>query len=202
MPNHFHFKFFSQNNMKRQLITLFICAVMIPVISIGAILGFFTYRRTVVHYENLASSQNRLVHSTIVSTSIYLHSTYESVANSSKLQELLCTDDPGFDSMAATAELADLFEKSLVNTAMLTTLKLYVPAGLMDNIEPNKYILPLTNETTSSRWYQKAQKISGNFWISDIRTGQNDVNYWELHYCCRIPTVYLSCLSLMIIFAI
>ena len=187
MPNHFHFKFFSQNNMKRQLITLFICAVMIPVISIGAILGFFTYRRTVVHYENLASSQNRLVHSTIVSTSIYLHSTYESVANSSKLQELLCTDDPGFDSMAATAELADLFEKSLVNTAMLTTLKLYVPAGLMDNIEPNKYILPLTNETTSSRWYQKAQKISGNFWISDIRTGQNDVNYWELHYCCRIP---------------
>lgn len=173
--------------MKRQLITLFICAVMIPVISIGAIVGFSTYRRTVVHYEDLARSQSRLVHSTIVSTSIYLHSTYENVANSSKLQELLCTDNPDFDSMAVTAELADLFEKSLTNTAMLTTLSLYVPADLMDNIEPNRYILPFTDDMTSSRWYQKAEEISGNFWISDIRTGQNEVNYWELHYCCRIP---------------
>ena len=187
MTNHFHLKYFSKNNMKRQLIALFICAVMIPVISIGAIVGFSTYRRTVVHYEDLTSSQSRLIHSTIVSTSISLHSTYENVANSSKLQELLCTDNPDFDSMTATAEVADLFEKSLTNTAMLTTLRLYVPANLMDHIESNKYILPLTNETASSRWYQKAQEISGNFWISDIRTGQNDVNYWELHYCCRIP---------------
>lgn len=75
--------------MKRQLITLFICAVMIPVISIGAIVGFSTYQRTVAHYEDLAGSQSRLVHSAIVSTSIYLHATYENVANSSKLQETL-----------------------------------------------------------------------------------------------------------------
>ncbi len=187
MTNHFHFKYFSQHNMKRQLITLFICAIMIPVIIIGVILGIFTYRKSVEHYEDLAYSQSKLVHSAIVSTSIYLHSTYENVANSSKLQELLCTDDPDFDSIAATADLADLFEKSLTNTAMMTTLRLYVPARLMDNIEPNNYILPFTDETASSRWYQRAEEISGNFWTSDIRTGQNDVNYWELHYCCRIP---------------
>ncbi len=187
MTSHFHLKYFSKNNMKRQLITLFICAVMIPVISIGAIVGFSTYQRTVAHYEDLAGSQSRLVHSAIVSTSIYLHATYENVANSSKLQELLCTDDPDFDSMAVTAELAELFEKSLMNTAMLTTLRLYVPSNLMEHIEPNKYILPFTEEAAGSRWYQKAREISGNFWISDIRTGQNDVNYWELYYCCRIP---------------
>lgn len=187
MTSHFHLKYFSKNNMKRQLITLFICAVMIPVISIGAIMGFSTYQRTVAHYEDLAGSQSRLVHSAIVSTSIYLHAIYENVANSSKLQELLCTDDTAFDSIAVTAELTELFEKSLTNTAMLTTLKLYVPADLTEHIEPNKYILPFTEETADSRWYQKARKISGNFWISDIRTGQNDVNYWELYYCCRIP---------------
>lgn len=187
MTNHFHFKYFSRNNMKRQLITLFICAILIPVVCIGAVLGLFTYRRTTVHYEDLAYSQSKVVHSTIVSTSIYLHSTYETVVNSSRLQELLCTDDPGFDSMEATAELTDLFDKSLTNTAMLTTLRLYIPTGLMENVEPNKYILPFTDEVTSSHWYQKASEISGNFWTSDIRTGQNDVNYWELHYCCRIP---------------
>ena len=187
MSNHFHFKYFSRNNMKRQLITLFICAILIPVFSIGAVLDFFTYRRTVTHYEDLSSSQCKLVHSAIVSTSIYLHFAYETVVNSSKLQQLLCADEPGFDSIKATAELADLFDTSLTNTAMLTTLKLYIPTELMGHVAPNNYILPFTNEITSSRWYQKAQEISGNFWISDIRTGQNDVNYWELHYCCRIP---------------
>lgn len=187
MTHKLHFKYFSKKNMKRQLITLFVCAIMIPVFSISAILGYFVYKRTVTHYEDLTLSQSKLVHSTIVATAIYLHSTYETVAGSSKLQQLLCTDDPAFDSMEATAELTGLFEKTLTNTAMLTTLRLYVPEDLMDNVAPNKYILPLTDEVESSRWYQKAGEFSGNFWVSDIRTGQNDVNYWELHYCCHIP---------------
>ena len=187
MTNRFHFKYFTKNNMKRQLITLFICAVMIPVISIGSILGIFVYKKTFSHYEDLVRSQSRLVHSTIVSTSIYLHATYETVISNPKLQQLLCTDDPNYNTMEATSELTGLFDKTLTNTAMLTTLKLYVPANLMGNVEPNKYILPFTDETEKSRWYQKAVKFSGNFWTSDIRTGQNDVNYWELHYCCRIP---------------
>ncbi len=187
MTNHFHFQYFSKNNMKRQLITLFICAVMIPVISIGSVLGIFIYQKTFTHYEDLARSQSRLVHSTIVSTSIYLHATYETVISNQKLQQLLCTDDPDYNTIEATAELTGLFDKTLTNTAMLTTLKLYVPANLMGNVGPNKYILPFTDETAASRWYQKAVKFSGNFWTSDIRTGQNDVTYWELHYCCRIP---------------
>lgn len=182
-----HFPYFSKNNMKRQLLILFICAILIPVLTISGILSSFMYKKTVSHYEDLTRSQSRLIHSTIVATSIYLHSVYESVITNSKLQQLLCTDDPSFDSMAATAELTSQFDKTLTNTVMLTTLRLYVPAGLMDNIAPNKYILPITEEMEAAHWYQKAEKISGNFWISDIRTGQNDVNYWELHYCCRIP---------------
>ena len=120
MTNHSHFNYFSKNSMKRQLITLFICAIMIPIFSISTILGFFIYRKTTAHYEDLARSQSRLVHSTIVSTSIYLHSTYETVVNSSKLQQLLTTDDSDFDSVEATAELTALFDKTLTNTAMLT----------------------------------------------------------------------------------
>ncbi len=187
MGNRFHFKYFSKNNMKRQLITLFICAVLIPLCSIGGILGLYLYKRTVSHYEELAQYQNTLVHSAIVSTSIHLHSTYETVAGSWKLQQLLCSEDPAFDPAKATGELTDLFEKTLENNVMLTTLQLYVPENLLDHVEPNPYILPMAPGTAHSHWRRKAQAITGNFWISDIRTGQNDVDYWELHYCCRIP---------------
>lgn len=184
---HLHFNYFSKKKMKRQLITLFIWAIMIPVISIGSVLGSFLYKRTVTHYEELARSQSRLVHSAIVSTSIYLHATYETVISNPTLQHLLGTDDPDYSTMEATAEMNRLFDKTLTNTAMLTSLKLYVPSNLTHNIEPNKYILPFTADITESQWYQKAVQISGNFWTSAIRTGQNNVNYWELHYCCRIP---------------
>lgn len=182
-----HFNYFTKNNMKRQLIILFICAIIIPVLSISSTLGYFIHKKMVSHYEDLARSQSRLVHSAIVSTSIYLHSAYETVIGSAKLQQLLCTDNPDYNSMEATAELSGLFDKTLTNTAMLTSLKLYVPEKLMHNVKPNKYIVPFTEETAGSHWHKKAARISGNFWTSDIRTGQNDVNYWELHYCCRIP---------------
>lgn len=182
-----HLKYFAKNNMKRQLMILFICAVLIPVFVIGGTLVFFMHQQMMSHYEDLSRSQSRLVHSAIVSTSISLHATYETVTDSARLQQLLCSEDAAFDSMEATSELSGLFEKTLTNTAMLTALKLYVPKQLMHNVSPNKYILPLTEEAAKSRWYLKSRQISGNFWTSDIRTGQNDVTYWELHYCCRIP---------------
>ena len=187
MISKFHFTYFSKNKTKRQLITLFICAIFIPVTVIDCVLGILTRQRTISHYEDLSYSQNKLVHSTIVSTSIYLYSVYESVINNSLLQELLCTEDSSYNYIDATSELTDLFDNTLANTAMLTTLQLYVPENLMQNIAPNKYILPITKELTETRWYQKSRQISGNFWISDTRTGQNNVSYWELHYCCRIP---------------
>lgn len=80
-----------------------------------------------------------------------------------------------------------MYDRTLTNTAMLTTLNLYIPEDLMGNVAPNKYILPFIDEITRTHWYQKSREISGNFWFSDIRTGQNDVSYWELHYCCCIP---------------
>lgn len=198
MTGHFHFKYFSKNNMKRQLITLFICAIIIPVSSIGSILGILTYKRTISHYEDLTRSQVKLVHSTIVSTAIYLHSIYETVVSNNDLQNLLCMNDPSFDSTKATGELTDLFDSTLANTAMLTSLQLYVPSDLMQNVKPNKYILTAAKDLSKSRWYKKSEEISGNFWISDTRTGQNDMEYWELHYCCRIPVPQKSAYAVLV----
>lgn len=187
MKINFRLKYFSTGNMKHQLITLFIFAVILPVFGISCILAFYTWQRTITHYKDLSSSQERLVHSTIVSTSIHLHSVYESVSSHSGLQELLCEDDTGFDTIKATGEQSTFFDNILENTAMLTSLQLYVPENLMRNVEANKYIIPVTEDLKDSRWYKKSLDISGNFWTSDTRTGQNDINYLELYYCCHIP---------------
>lgn len=128
MLKNIELRYFSKNNMKHQLITLFICAVAIPVFSIGSILSILTYRNTISHYEDLADSQEKLIQSAIVSTSIYLHSIYQNVFNNMKLKELLCTDDSEFDSIKATSEIVGEFDSMLANTAMLTSLQLYAPA--------------------------------------------------------------------------
>ena len=99
MINNLHLKYFSKKNMKHQLITLFIWAIVIPVLIIGSVLGILTYRRTISHYEDLTRSQAQLVHSTIVSTSIYMHSIYETVISNQEIAELLCAEDPELDPM-------------------------------------------------------------------------------------------------------
>lgn len=185
--NRFYLKYFTKQNMKHQLITLFICAIMVPVLIIGGIISFFTYRQMTSDYRNLTQSQARLVRSTMVSASIYLHSIYETVVNDATLQDLLCEDEPDFDTKEVSASQGDQFANIVANTAMLTGLHLYVPQELMQNVEMNKYISTITEDLKSSLWYQKSTVISGNFWISDIRIGQNGVQYQELYYCCRIP---------------
>lgn len=198
MKNTLLLNYFSKKNMKRQLITLFICAVMIPVVCVSGIIGFLTYQRTASHYEDLTRSQVKLVHSTVVSTSIYLHSIYETVVSDTELQELLCADGAAFDYQQATGTQAASFDEILTNTAMLNSLRLYVPGELMAHVPQNKYIVSLTDEQTPARLYQRSREIVGNFWVSDIRTGQNNVGYWELHYCCRIPIPQKSSYALLV----
>lgn len=182
-----YLKYFSKQNMKRQLITLFICAILIPVVVIGGIIGYFASHRLTKNYQELTDSQARLVHSTIVSSSIYLHSIYQSVSDNDQIRQLLCEDGSTFDAKAVTADITDTFENTLSNTAMLTSIKLYLPDKLMENVQKNNYLVPLSEDLMNTYWYQKSQKISGNFWISDIRAGQNNVQYQELYYCCHIP---------------
>lgn len=178
---------FTRTNMKRQLLTLFLSAIMIPIVLIGGIISFFTYRKMVSDYQDLTLSQVGLIHSTFVSTSIYLHSIAETVRNDTQLQNLFCSYAPESKSRMSTQAQVRQFEEILSATATVTNLRLYAPMNLMHNVEPNQYILPLTKERKESFWYQKSTEISGSFWMSDIRTGQNNMEYWELHYCCRIP---------------
>lgn len=92
-----YLKYFSKQNMKRQLITLFICAILIPVVVIGGIIGYFASHRLTKNYQELTDSQARLVHSTIVSSSIYLHSIYQSVSDNDQIRQLLCEDGSGLN---------------------------------------------------------------------------------------------------------
>lgn len=179
--------FFSRQNVGKQLMTLFICTILIPILMIGGIIYLYSYRQITQNYEHLSQSKATQVRSVLVSTTLYLNEICESISTDRYLWNLLACDYP--DSAAATRALDqyDRFDQALANMTAISSLKLYVDENVLKQDTPYSYFYPVTDEVRHMDWYTRAASTKGNFWMSGLRTGQGDVQYWELNYYCHIP---------------
>ena len=185
--NQLYLRFFTRRSTKRQLMALLVCAVLIPVTLIGVLACVLSYHEMKNSYEQLTRSKALQVRTTAITTTVYMNSVYQSVADNDDLQTLLCADErtPQIDQLLYDQNV--FFEQLLQNTASLSQLTLYVPEPLLEHLSPCSYLSPVTDEISESDWYQKAAGQAGGFYTSRIRLGQRDIPYWELHYICRIP---------------
>ena len=183
----FYLRFFTRHSTRRQLVTLFICAVLIPFALIGGGLCLLFYHEMEGSYEQLTRSKALQVRTTSITTSIYMYSVYESVAENDDLQTLLCSEErtPQIDQLLYEQNI--FFERLLQNTASLSQLTLYVPQELFRNLPSSSYLSPVTEEIAETDWYEKASSQASGFYASLPRLGQQQIPYWELHYICRIP---------------
>ena len=179
--------FFSRQNVGKQLMTLFICTILIPILMIGGIIYLYSYRQITQNYEHLSQSKATQIRSVLVSTTLYLNEICESISTDRYLWNLLACDYP--DSAAATRALDqyDRFDQALANMTAISSLKLYVDENVLKQDTPYSYFYPVTDEVRHMDWYTRAASTKGNFWMSGLRTGQGDVQYWELNYYCHIP---------------
>ena len=72
--------FFSRQNVGKQLMTLFICTILIPILMIGGIIYLYSYRQITQNYEHLSQSKATQVRSVLVSTTLYLNEICESIS--------------------------------------------------------------------------------------------------------------------------
>lgn len=179
--------FFSRQNVGKQLMTLFICTILIPILMIGGIIYLYSYRQITQNYEHLSQSKATQVRSVLVSTTLYLNEICESISTDRYLWNLLACDYP--DSAAATRALDQYgrFDQALANMTAISSLKLYVDENVLKQDTPYSYFYPVTDDVRHMDWYTRAASTKGNFWMSGLRTGQGDVQYWELNYYCHIP---------------
>lgn len=179
--------YFSRQNVGTQLRTLYILAIMVPILLIGSIAYLFSYRKLSQNYEHLTAMKARQVQSILVTTTLYTENIYNKVVNDVQLRQLLAADYADAHAAQKAFSAYEGFDSILEETATLSGLKLYVNQETMHQEKDFHYFYPITDSIRSADWYQQAAKTRGNFWKSSVRIGKYNVLYWELKYYCHIP---------------
>lgn len=180
-------KVFTKQNVRQQLITIFICVIMIPVFFMGGIIYFFSNKQMVKSYQYLVESDAIRVRSILLTTTLPLYDIYESLFDDKELNKLLTTDYKTDEEVLAACNQYNRFNQLLNANAYLSSIKLYFQPNLLRSFSDNQYFFPINKEVRSQAWYLKAVNTSGNFWKSSIRKNQIGNSFWELAYYCHIP---------------
>ena len=182
-----NFSFFSRQKVGRQLGTLYIFTILLPVVLLSGIIYLFSYRQITENYTHLSELQARQVRSVFTTTTLYLQNIYDSVATNDDLRALLMTDFASLGELeTALNGYTKFFEEILENNASISSLKLYADEDFFQGSPGVSYFYPLTDTEKQTGWYKRASTEPGNFWKSDVRIGQYDIPYQELTYYCRI----------------
>lgn len=184
-----YLKFFSKQKVGRQLITLFFCIILLPVFVLSCVIYFFSSTQMANNYASLTEAKASQIRSVLVTTTLALNETYETVMRDESLQNLLMKTYTDEDAVIDALSGYDTLDNLLKNQAALTDIRLYVR---QDNIPLSRnytHFYPITEETKSEDWYKKANSQRANFWRSDLYTSPNNASpkSWALKYYCRIP---------------
>lgn len=185
--NKFIFNYFSSKNVDKQLKTLFIFTILIPILLVGSIIYFFSYRQIVQNYEYLSEAKAMQVRSVLVTMTIELHEMYENLSNDLKLRNLLSQKFENSKQAQQNIIEYNGFKNQLENSATINDIKLYVSQDFLKQNTGYNYFYPITEQIKSKEWYIKACNTKSNFWISDFRISSVGVKYCELKYYCHIP---------------
>lgn len=179
--------YFSKQNVGTQLKTLYIFAIIIPILLIGSIVYVFSYHQLKQNYEHLTAMKARQVQSVLVTTALYTENIYNKVVGDLTLRDLLATDYTDSSQAQKAIKQYEGFEEILRSTAIFSDLRLYVDNDEFHMDQECNYFYPVTDSVQNASWYQQASNTKSNFWKSSLRIGKYGVQYWELNYYCRIP---------------
>lgn len=192
-----HLSFFSRQNVGRQLGTLYTFTILIPVLFLGIIIYFFSYRQIAENYTHLCELQARQVRSVFTTTVLYVQNIYETIASDDELGRILSQDYETAEELNSTLNSYTGFQEIQENNACLTSLRLYMDDEHLAE-DSHEYFLPVTDEIRETDWYTKSASTRSNFWRSEVRTGQRGTSSQELTYYCRIAIPKKSSYALLV----
>lgn len=179
--------YFSKQNVGTQLRSLYIVAIILPILLIGSIVYIFSYHQQTQNYEHLTAMKARQVQSVLVATTLYTENIYNNVVNDEELRSILSADYTDATKAQDALKRYEGFTEILSRNATLSGLKLYIQNDAFQLHEDSNYFYPITDSIEDTLWYRQAATTRGNFWKSSLRIGTYGVFYWELNYYCHIP---------------
>lgn len=190
-------RIFRKSNVKKQLNTLYFTSLLLPILIIGIILIFYSQKLLLTHYQNQARSDNTRVKSIMFDVTTTTFNISEEIFRDKELQTFLSYRYS--DSQEAYNSCRVYYDKLrdyVTRNTFISSIELYT-------VNPTIYsygtIMPITDETKQTEWYQQVSNHADVVWKS-----LQNVDFWkhssqELCLLRRIPVIPTGEYAILII---
>lgn len=181
------FKFLKNANIRRQLYSIYILAVFIPVLLIGTFLIVNTGNLLTSYHRDLLESDNLRVKTILFEITTQVYNISEEVSFDSNMQSILTRKYPSKDAQVKVINsISTALDNYMYNYSEIDQIEVY-----SDNpyITEYKQYHPVTQEIADEAWYQKAVKQSSVFWVEMVNYDKYNNEYWNLCLVRKIPLV-------------
>lgn len=174
---------FSRPKVQKQLITIFLIVLIIPVLF-----SLFMLRESNKtlgnHYLEQTESESQRVKSVMFDVTTNLYNIAENLASDDELTDILYTH---FTSESQEKLAVDSYRgiyDILYRDTSISSVEIYTSNPTINDYSNFRTV---TDEIESSDWYQKAAHDPSVFWQTMTRTDKYENVYWELNLFRRIP---------------
>lgn len=181
------FGFLRKSGIQKQLYTIYILAILIPVSLIGVFLVGNTYRLLTKYHEDLLDSDNLRVRTILFEITTQVYNISEELSFNEEVVSLLkkrYAYEEEF--MRAVNKHSDVVDNYGYHYTEIEQVEIYCDNP---NICDYKQYRCVDEKTANTDWYQKAVLQSSVFWQEMKNTDKYGNEYWNLCLIRRIPLV-------------
>ena len=181
------FRFLKNANIRRQLYSIYIIAVFIPVLLIGTFLIINTGNLLTSYHRDLLESDNLRVKTILFEITTQIYNISEEISFDNNVQSLLTRKYPSADSQVKVINnTSTSLDNYMYNYSEIDQIEIY-----SDNpyITEYKQYHPVTQKIADEEWYQRAVNQSSIFWVEMVNYDKYNNEYWNLCLVRKIPLV-------------
>lgn len=194
---HEMFGFLGRSGIRRQLYTVYILAVFVPVVLIGAFLVGNTYQLLTSYHRDLLESDNLRVRTILFEITTQAFNISEELSFNEEVVSLLQGRYASEEDFVEAVNLrADAVDRYMYQYTEIEQIDIYC-----DNpdIRAYKQYHGVDGAVQGTDWYQRATSQASIFWEEMKKTDMHGNQYWGLCLVRRIPLVHSDYNAVLVI---
>lgn len=182
------FGFLRKSGIRRQLYTIYVLAVFLPVILIGVFLVGNTYKLLTSYHRDLLESDNLRVRTILFEITTQAYNISEELSFNEDVTAVLKGEYSSEEEFVETVNAhASVVDSYMYHYTEIERIDIYC-----DNpdIREYKQYHGVDESIAETDWYQRAASQAGIFWKEMENIDEHGNQYWGLCLVRRIPLVY------------
>ena len=173
-----------KSSIKKQLYSIYILAVILPITIIGSFLLWNTNRLLTNYHRDLLESDNSRVKNILFEITTQVYNISEDIAFDEEIREILKGNYYMKQNLAQRVDRLTSIDNYNYNYAEIEGIEIYTDNPTFKDYKQFQY----ADETTQKEdWFQTAINQSSAFWVPRMSNDKYGNEYWNLCLVRKIP---------------